>query len=68
MAKTRKMIGVCIGSKSKQNWIGSAHNKKMADALIEAHIDATGNGKKKSDYVTFSYTDDPEKLSSPFDK
>jgi len=65
--KTRKMIAVCLGSKSKQNWIGSAHNKKMVEALIEAHISATGNVNKRSDYKTFTYTDDPEKLSTPFD-
>lgn len=63
--KTRKMIGVYFGSNKKKNWVGSAQNKKMVEALIEAHMGATD--RKRNEYKTFNYMDDPEKLSSPFD-
>lgn len=66
MAKTRKMIAAYFGSDKKKNWIGSAHNKGMVELLIKAHMDATG--RSRSEYKTFKYIDDPEKLSSPFDK
>lgn len=63
MAKTRKMIGAYFGSDKKKNWIGSAGTKKMVELLIEAHMGATG--RKRNEYKTFNYTDDPEKLGPP---
>ena len=63
MAKTRKMIGAYFGSDKKKNWIGSAHTNKMVELLIQAHMEVTG--RKRSDYKTFNYTDDPEKLGPP---
>ena len=64
MAKTRQMIGVYFGSDKKKNWVGSANNGRMAKALIKSHADATN--REVSDYKTFNYMDDPDKLSGPF--
>lgn len=63
MAKTRTMIAAYFGGNKKKNWIGSAPTKPLVELLIKAHMDATG--KKRKDYKTFTYTDDPEKLGPP---
>lgn len=63
MAKTRKMIGAYFGKDKKKNWIGSGETRAAIESLIAAHMSVTG--RQRSDYKTFHYTDDPEKLGPP---
>lgn len=63
MPKTRTLIGAYFGNNRKRNWIGSAETRAGIEQVIIAHMGATG--RKRKEYKTFTYKDDPEKLSAP---